>query len=122
MKYINGVYTISATDLAKALACQHTTKLSLERLDDRIQIIEYDDPQSEMLQKMGLEYERKYLLEQINAGKNVATVSSTQTQEDLEIQGITVYSTIEEALAAKPDIIYQAQLKKEIEADKIKME
>jgi uncharacterized protein len=115
MKYFNGVYTISATDLAKALACQHTTKLTLERLDDRIQIIKYDDPQSKMLQEMGLDYEKDYLLQQIREGKQVATVSSTQSQEDLQIQGITVYSTIEEALAAKPDIIYQAQLKKEIE-------
>lgn len=114
MKKTSGVYTISATDLAKSNACPHITKSTLEELDQRLSVIPYDDPQLKMLQQLGLQFEKDYLLRMINEGKKVGIINAGGQSQGNTIQGAIFYQTIEEALEDRPDIIYQAELKKEI--------
>ena len=114
-----GVYTISASDVAKADACQYIAKSTLEELDNRISVIPFDDPQLDMLKHLGLQFERRYLLSKIQEGKSVGIIRIGGAAQGNLIPGADVYQNVEDALAARPDIIYQAELRKQIAPDKI---
>jgi uncharacterized protein len=51
----------SATDVANFLACEHTATLDLAESRKEIKKPFFDDPSVALLQKLGLEHERKYL-------------------------------------------------------------
>jgi len=91
MKKQQGVYTISATDVAKADACQFIGKSTLEELDNRIRVIPFDDPQLEMLKHLGLQFERKYLISKIQEGKSVGIIHSVGAAQGSLIPGAVVY-------------------------------
>jgi len=61
MQRIDGVTTISPTDLANHLACKHLTWLTLKSLETGIAPRKLDDDLHEVLQHYGEEHEAKYL-------------------------------------------------------------
>jgi len=114
MRRNNGTYTISATDLATANACPHITSSTLERLDGKFTIIPFDDPQLDMLKELGNLYERGYLESLIQQGKRVGVIHSSGQHQAGHPTGSIVYQSIEDALNDRPDIIYQAELIKQL--------
>ena len=114
MRRNNGTYTISATDLASANACPHITSSTLERLDGKFTIIPFHDPQLEMLQQIGNSYERSYLEELIQEGKRVGIIHSSGQHQPGHPVGSIVYQSVADALTDRPDIIYQAELIKQL--------
>lgn len=103
-----GKHIVSPSDLANHHACQHVTRLELERLDGRIQSPpNYKDEFLEMLQERGRNFEREILEQYIADGLSVCVVGN------YTIAGVQQVDSIEEALQSNPDIIYQARLEKE---------
>jgi len=103
-----GKHIVSPSDLANHHACQHVTRLELEKLDGRIQSPpDYKDEFLEMLQERGRNFEREILKQYIADGLSVCVVGN------YTIAGVQQVDSIEEALQSNPDIIYQARLEKE---------
>jgi len=77
-----GKHIVSPSDLANHHACQHVTRLELEKLDGRIQSPpDYKDEFLEMLQERGRNFEREILEQYIADGLSVCVVSeSTRLQ------------------------------------------
>ncbi len=55
-----------ATDIANFLPCQHMATLEREEAAGEIRRKHYADPGAELLTKLGLEHEQKYLRELID--------------------------------------------------------
>jgi uncharacterized protein len=100
-----GKHIISPSDLANHHACQHVTRLELERLDGRIPSPpDYKDEFLEMLQERGRTFEKEVLQQFILEGLSVVAIG------DHDVEGVVIVTSIEEALNLDPDIIYQAKL------------
>ena len=103
-----GKHIVSPSDLANHHACQHVTRLELERLDGRIvSPPNFKDEFLEMLQERGRNFEKEILDQYIADGLSVCVVGN------YDIPGAQQVNSIEEALQHNPDIIYQARLEKE---------
>lgn len=102
-----GKHIVSPSDLANHHACQHVTRLELERLDGRIQSPpNFKDEFLEMLQERGRNFEKEILDQYIADGLSVCVVGNYDNS------GAQQVNSIEEALQHNPDIIYQARLEK----------
>ena len=90
----------SATDIASFLACQHTA--TLDRAESRKEITKpfFEDPAVELLRKLGLEHEQRYLRE-------LAEGQLSITESRSRPWAIAVAQTIE-ALREGVDVVYQA--------------
>lgn len=102
-----GKHIVSPSDLANHHACQHVTRLELERLDGRIvSPPNFKDEFLEMLQERGRKFEKEILDQYIADGLSVCVVGNYDNP------GAQQVNSIEEALQHNPDIIYQARLEK----------
>jgi predicted RecB family nuclease len=92
----------SATDVASFLACQHTA--TLDRAESRKEIKKpfFTDPAVELLQKLGLEYERQYLCHLTD------TEGLAVTQIDVAASWQEAASETIRALRSRAPAIYQA--------------
>src|SRR5882724_6303771 len=91
-----------ATDIANFLACQHIATLNREEAEGKITKKFFADPGNELLKKLGLEHEQKYLRELID----VQGFKVVEIQTDIpwsEAAAATI-----EAMVQGVDAIYQA--------------
>ncbi len=65
-----------ATDVANFLACPHITTLNREREEGKISKKVFADPGAELLRKLGLEHEQKYLDELKARGLKVVEIAT----------------------------------------------
>src|SRR6266576_178873 len=92
----------SATDIAAFLACQHTATLHRAELENEITKPFFDDPAVDLLRKLGLEHERRYLQElTLERDVTVVEVNVNCSWED------AVEETVR-ALHRGVDVVYQA--------------
>jgi predicted RecB family nuclease len=94
----------SATDVANFLACHHTAALALAESRKEIKKPFFNDPSIDLLQRLGLEHERRYLRHLTDGeGRAVTRIDLTTPWE----QGVA--QTIE-ALRRGSPAVYQATL------------
>ena len=92
----------SATDIASFLACQHTATLARAESRDEITKPFFADPALDLLRKLGIEHEQRYLRELAEKnGLVVARIDTNARWED------AVADTIR-ALREGVDVVYQA--------------
>lgn len=102
MDLTNEELTLSASDLANHIACKHLTYLNLELVHGKLEKPKHYDPTLELLLERGQEFEKSYLDNLIESGKNIDTL-------DVNIDQPGVERTIS-AMKAGKDIIYQGSL------------
>src|SRR5258705_13540613 len=93
---------IFATDIVNFLACQHIATLNREEVEGKITKKFFADPGNELLKRLGLEHEQKYLRELID----VQGLKVVEIQTDIpwsEAAAATI-----EAMVQGVDAIYQA--------------
>jgi predicted RecB family nuclease len=90
-----------ATDIANFLACQHIATLNREQAEGKISKKVFADPGAELLRKLGLEHELKYLNELKARGLEVVEIAT-------EVLWSEAAQTTRDAMAEGVDVIYQA--------------
>src|SRR6266550_802931 len=91
-----------ATDIADFLACQHIATLEREEAAGEVSKRHYADPGTDLLQRLGLEHEQKYLKELIDVeGLKVVEIPTNVPWS--EAAALT-----RDSMAAGADAIYQA--------------
>jgi predicted RecB family nuclease len=91
-----------ATDIANFLACQHIATLEREEAAGEINKKHYADPGAELLRRLGLEHEQKYLRELIDVrGLRVVEIPN-------DVPWSQAAALTQESMAAGADAIYQA--------------
>jgi uncharacterized protein len=90
-----------ATDIANFLACRHISTLDRERSEGRLTKTVYADPGAELLRKLGLEHEQKYLNELKSLGLRITEIST-------DTPWSVAADATREAMAEGVDVIYQA--------------
>ena len=102
-----------ATDIANFLACQHIATLNREEAEGHIAKIIYADPGAQLLRKLGLEHEQKYLNELKARGLKVVEIP---TERPVETPGAAptkmpwseAAAATREAMKQGADVVYQA--------------
>ena len=91
----------SATDIATFLACRHTA--TLDRAESRKEITKpfFEDPAVDLLRKLGLEHEQRYLRALAEGELSIAEIALDGPWADAVAQTI-------EALRQGVDVVYQA--------------
>ncbi|MGI9166047.1 MAG: hypothetical protein ACR2G5_06635 [Pyrinomonadaceae bacterium] len=90
-----------ATDIADFLACQHIAALELAEAAGEIRRRHYADPGAELLRKLGLEHEQKYLRELVETkGLKVVEIPTNGVWSEAA-------AATREAMAAGAEAIYQ---------------
>ncbi len=90
-----------ATDIANCLACPHISTLDREQSEGKLTKVIYSDPGAELLRKLGLEHEQKYLNELKGLGLRITEISTDTPWS------VAAEATLE-AMAEGVDVIYQA--------------
>ena len=99
-----------ATDIANFLACRHIATLDREEVAGEVSKEHYADPSAELLKKLGLEHEQKYLRKLVETrGLDVVEIP---TETSVEIPARVPWSEAAdltcEAMIKGADAIYQA--------------
>ena len=93
--------TLSASDIANFLACQHLTNLDRAEVAGEIRRPFFPDPSLELLQKLGLKHEQKYLESLQSSGKpSLVEIPVTLPAPDAALKTI-------DALRSGADVVYQ---------------
>src|SRR6266536_4496452 len=90
-----------ATDIANFLACQHIATLNREQEEGKIRKKVFADPGAELLRKLGLEHEQKYLDELKARGLKVVEIPTDVSWSETAV-------ATREAMVQGADVIYQA--------------
>ncbi|MGH9883284.1 MAG: TM0106 family RecB-like putative nuclease, partial [Pyrinomonadaceae bacterium] len=90
-----------ATDIANFLACQHIATLNREEVEGRITKTFFADPGAELLRKLGLDHEQKYLNELKARGLKIVEIPT-------DIPWSDAAAATREAMVQGVDVIYQA--------------
>ncbi|MEO8433400.1 MAG: TM0106 family RecB-like putative nuclease [Pyrinomonadaceae bacterium] len=93
-----------ATDIANFLACQHIATLNRDEAAGKIKKALFPDPGGDLLKKLGLQHEQKYLKE-LNETQGITLIEAPTDGPWAKAAGATV-----EAMRAGADAIYQATL------------
>ena len=95
---------LSASDIANFLACQHLTNLDRAEAAGEIRRPFFPDPSLELLRKLGLKHEQKYLESLQSSGKpSLVEIPVTLPAPDAAAKTI-------EALRSGADVVYQPVL------------
>lgn len=105
MQKINGLLTISASDLSNFLSCRHLTELDLLLQAGKIQKPAFNNPHADALQKLGLQHEEKYIQFLMSQGLRVEKVPDSDRT--------TAAAKTLELMASGVDVIVQATLQME---------
>src|SRR5258705_11069343 len=89
------------TDIANFLACQHIATLNREQEEEKISKEGFADPGAELLRKLGLEHELKYLNELKARGLKVVEIASDASWSEAA-------EATREAMVQGADVVYQA--------------
>jgi predicted RecB family nuclease len=95
-----------ATDITNFLACRHISTLDREQQEGTLTKRVYSDPGAELLRKLGLEHEQKYLSELKRLGLRITEISTNVLWSDAA-------EATREAMAEGVDVIYQATFLKD---------
>src|SRR5688572_8152570 len=101
MKFLEGKFFLSASDLSTHIACPHATTLNLKEAKGTLKAPGNIHAALKVLQQKGEEFERNYLERLRQEGKKIIEIDKNDKnplQETLS------------AMAAGVDIIYQARL------------
>jgi len=105
MKYTNEQYLFSSSDLVNFLACKRTSFLDNEVLNNRLPAPKWTDPNHELIKKLGLEHEEKYVA-YLRTQKLFVDDLTSEEKENRFVR-------TKEAMRKGVDIIVQAHLKHE---------
>ena len=108
MQLIDGRPVYAATDLVGFLACEHLTALERAAMAGLTQRPERADPELDIIRKRGVEHEKNYLSALRQQGKSVVEIELDGSIEDRGDQLKAAAAATEAAMAAGPDVIYQA--------------
>src|SRR5688572_1769102 len=97
----------SPSSIADFLACPHLTALNRQYKEGAIKKPFFDDPGWDLLIRLGLEHEQKYLNELMASGRNVVEIPTDKSWAQ------TAMAT-RAAMAAGADVIYQATFVSEV--------
>ncbi|MGI8732796.1 MAG: TM0106 family RecB-like putative nuclease [Pyrinomonadaceae bacterium] len=102
-----------ATDIANFLACQHIAALNREEAEGQIRKIVYADPGAELLRKLGLDHEQKYLNELKARGPKVIEIPTERPAETpggkrTKVPWSEAAALTREAMVKGANAIYQA--------------
>src|SRR5688572_4560007 len=90
-----------ATNITNFLACQHIATLNREQEQGKVSKKVFADPGADLLRKMGLEHEQKYLNELKARGLSVVEIAT-------EVSWSEAAEWTREAMLNGVDVIYQA--------------
>ncbi len=108
MQTIDGRPVYAATDLVAYLACEHLTQLERAAIAGLVERPMRDDPELDVIRRRGFAHERRFLDELRAEGRSVVTVELDGSIEDRGEQLRSAAAETEVAIAAGPDVIYQA--------------
>jgi predicted RecB family nuclease len=108
VQIIDGRPVYAATDLVGFLACEHLTGLERAAMAKLTTRPERIDPELDIIRRRGTEHEQRYLGELRTAGKAVVEIELDGSIEDRGDQLRAAAAATEAAMAAGPDVIYQA--------------
>jgi uncharacterized protein len=104
LKGRNGDLLFSPSDLTAYLACEHLTQLELQVARGTLDRPHPDDPQGDLIRRLGEEHETRYLGRLRSEGRHVAEIQLAETDWDWE----RAARETEEALRSGADVVYQA--------------
>lgn len=104
MRKLGGDVIFSASDVVNFLECEHLTSLDRINLETPLERAA-EDPTMRLIQEHGIQHEQQYLASLQGNGKTVIDVSMRGSGLDVQV------ATTREALAAGPDVVYQAALR-----------
>ncbi|HEY0443050.1 MAG TPA: TM0106 family RecB-like putative nuclease [Candidatus Limnocylindrales bacterium] len=108
MQLIDGRPVYAATDLVGYLACEHLTQLERAVLANLTERPERVDPELDVIRKRGFEHEKRFLADLRAEGKRVVEISLDGSIGDRGDQLRAAAAETEAAMAAGPDVIFQA--------------
>ena len=108
MQLLDGRPVFSATDLVGFLACEHLTALELAAAAGLVERPVRPDPELDVIQRRGLEHERRFLGDLEAAGRRATRIETDETIEDRAARLRLAAAQTEEAIRRGDDVIYQA--------------
>lgn len=96
--------TVSPSDLSAFLACAHLTQLETQVTRGDLERPRRDDPQGDLIRRLGEDHEARYLRRLEEAGQRVTKIELAETDWDWE----RAARETEEALSSGADVVYQA--------------
>jgi uncharacterized protein len=104
MQFARNGLTFSPSDLSAFLACPHLTQLDLQVARGQLVRPERDDPQGDLIRRLGEEHELRYLCRLRDEGRAIVEIELAESDWDWE----RAAGETEEALRAGADVVYQA--------------
>lgn len=104
MRKLGDEVIFSATDVVNFLECEHLTSLDRINLETPLER-SLDDPTTRLIQEHGARHEQQYLASLRESGKTIVDVSEKGAGLDHQVEATRL------ALAAGPDVVYQAALR-----------
>jgi uncharacterized protein len=95
--------SFSPSDLSAYLACPHLTQLEVRVALGELERPKREDPQGELVRRLGQEHERRYLRKLLDDGRTVVAVD-IEPDWDWE----RAAAETEQALCGGTDVVYQA--------------
>ena len=108
MQTIDGRPVYAATDLVGFLACEHLTHLERAAMARLVPRPHRNDPELDVIRRRGFQHEQRYLAELRAAGKQVIEIALDGSVEDRGEQLRMAAAETEAAMAAGPDVVFQA--------------
>ncbi|HVL53591.1 MAG TPA: TM0106 family RecB-like putative nuclease, partial [Vitreimonas sp.] len=108
MQRIDGRPVYAATDLVGFLACEHLTHLERGALAGLVERPMRHDPELEIIRKRGFAHEQRYLATLREEGRSVVEIAFDGSIEDRGDQLRAAAEATVAAMAAGPDVIFQA--------------
>jgi len=100
----DGRLLCSPSDLTAYLACEHLTQLELQVAHGALERPHPDDPQGDLIKRLGEEHEARHLQRLRDEGRDVVEIQLAGTDWDWE----RASRETAEALTAGADVVYQA--------------
>jgi uncharacterized protein len=107
LQLIDGQPVFAATDLVGFLACEHLTALERAALRGLVRRPDRPDPELDVIQRRGLQHERRYLDELRAGGCRVVSIERGEDEERGERIRRQAAETVA-AMASGADVVYQA--------------
>ena len=104
MRLTDETLALSPSDLSAFLACEHLTQLELAVQRGEIERPAREDPQGDLVKRLGDEHEARYLARLEDAGRRVTRIELAEADWDWE----RAASETEDALCSGVDVVYQA--------------
>ena len=108
MDRIDGKPVYSATDLVAYLACEHLTQLERAALAGLVARPIRDDPELDVIRRRGFQHEARFLADLRAAGREVVEIAKDGSSADRGEELRAAAALTIDAMAAGPDVIYQA--------------